>query len=297
MGRSVLPSVVLLLALTQFDQRFALTWNVPCAPVPDASALLGTAEGEAVVTITPVSPTQWHLEVRFVAPIPGQRQLDASTCEDAARAALLFLKLGATAQPDRTPVAARPPEPEPPPPPPPPPAPPPPPVPIDLRVDVGAAVNVGTLPSASPRITAAVGLARGPLTASIAVRAGVPVTFTGGPTRARFLVHPAMGAQLSGCFLTKVWLLRAGPCLAFAAEWWRVAGLDIDLPRSGSEAWLGAGSDLRVQFHPTGGLYACAQVGIRVSLRRPQIHFDGFGEAFTVSSISGEGALGLGWQW
>ena len=288
----MLPSVVLALALTQFDQRFALTWNVPCAPMPEVAALLGTAEGEAVVTVRP-DEAHWHLEVAFVSPARGVRQLDAPTCEDAARAALLFLKLGATAQPPRSPVVMKPPEPEPPPPLPVAS----PPVPLEVRIAVGAGANVGALPAVSPRLEVAAGLSAGPIAGFLGVRTGVPGTFAGGPGQARFLVHPVLGAQLSGCFLARVGRARLGPCVAAAVEWWRVAGLGVDLPRGGSEVWVAAGADARLAVPLTRGLFAFAVAGVRFSLRRPQIVFAELGEAYTVPVFSGEGALGLGWQW
>lgn len=292
----MLPSVVLALALAQFDQRFALTWNVPCAPVPDVAALLGPAEGEAVVTITSLE-AQWHLEVTFVTPARGVRQLDAPTCEDAARAALLFLKLGATAQPPRSPVEAKSPAPEPPSPPAQPPPARPPPVPLDVRLDVAAVANAGALPAVTGRVAATLGVASGRLAAFLSLRAGVPGTFSGGPPQARFSVHPAVGAQLSACFLGQWGRFRLGPCAALAVEWWRVSGVGVDLPRGGSEAWLAAGPDGRLLVTLRGGLFAYALAGARFSLRRPQIVFEGFGQAFAVPIVSGEGALGLGWQW
>ena len=287
---SLLPSVLLVLVLTQFDQRFALTWNVPCAPAPDVSSL---PDGEAVVTIKPAG-AQWQLQVAFVTPASGVRQLDAPTCEDAARAAVLFLKLGATAQPDRTPVAVRPPEPEPEP------AAPPvarTPLVIDVRLDVAAIVNAGALPAVTPRIAATLGVGSGPIAGFLSVRAGVPSTFAGGPGSAGFWVHPALGAELSGCFLARWGRARVGPCAAVVVEWWRVAGLKVDLPLSGSEVWVAAGADGRLQVSLTGRVFVFALAGIRFSLRRPQLIFEGFGDAFVVPLVSGEGALGLGWQW
>lgn len=276
------PQVVLTLALSQFDQRFALTWDVPCAPAPD----IASADGEAVVTIVPVED-QWHLEVRFVAPIAGTRKLDAPTCEDAARAALLFLKLGATAQPDRAPVTLKPPDPEPPPP-------------LraplnrDVRVEVSGGFNAGALPSLSPRIAASVGIGAGPWAGFFTLRTGVPATFVG---NARFAVHPLIGARLSGCYLARLGRLRAGPCVGAGVEAWQVTGLDVDLPRSGAEAWAEAGADLRVHFTLFRSAYLFLLAGPRFSLRRPQPVFETTGEAFTVPIVSGEAALGLGWQW
>lgn len=290
----MLPSVVLALALSQFDQRFALTWNVPCAPAPDVAALLGPADGEAVVTVVP-REAQWHLEVAFITPLRALRQLESPTCEDAAKAALLFLRLGATAQPDRTPALVKPPEPVavlPPLP-----VVPPPPLVIDVRLEGGAIANVGALPGVTPRLAVSIGAGTGPVAGFFTLRAGVPDSFPGGPAPARFSVHPALGAQLSGCFLPRFGRVRAGPCAAASVEWWRVAGLGVDLPRGSSEAWVAAGADGRLLVALTRGLYAFGVAGVRFSLRRPQVLFEGFGEAFVVPLVSGEGALGLGWQW
>lgn len=272
---------------------FALTWNVPCAPAPDVPALLGNAEGEAVVTVTP-SGAQWHLEVAFPTAV---RQLDAPTCEDAARAALLFLKLGATAQPDRAPVAAKPAPPAPPPPPPLPP-PPEPPTPLVLRLSAGVLGNAGALPSVGPRLAVELGVSKGALAGFFAVRAGVPATFAGGPsTSAGFTVHPALGAQLSGCALFGGARVRGGPCAAVGVEWWRILGVNVDLPSGGSEAWVAAGLDGRLLVDVTARLFAFAAAGVRVSLRRPQVVFEGLGAAYTVPLVSGEGGLGLGGRW
>ncbi len=266
---------------------FALTWNVPCAPAPDVPALLGNAEGEAVVTVQG-GGDHWHLEVAFPNAV---RTLDAKTCADAARAALLFLKLGATPAVDRAPVEAKPLPPEPPPPPEPP-------KPWVVRLGAGAALNGGALPAPSARVQIEAGLSKGAAALFLAVRAGFPGTYAGGPVSgAGFVVHPALGAQLSACALPSFGPVRAGLCGVFAAEWWRAAGVNVDLPRGGHEAWVAAGADARVVFRITARLFGFAAGGVRFSLRRPQLSFEGFGVAFTVPLVSGEGALGLGWQW
>ncbi len=285
----MLPSVVLALALTQFDQRFALTWNVPCAPAPDVPALVGTAEGEAVVTITPVD-AQWHLEVVFVTPQAGTRKLDAPTCEDAARAALLFLKLGATARPDRAPVLVKPPEPEPPLPPPAPPTP----AVRTIRIGVEVIGNVGALPSPTPRIGVTLGLSSDALAGFLTLRTGFDTGFATSPSLS---VHPALGGQLSGCFLPLLGRFYLGACGVVVVEWWRIAGQGVDLPRAASEAWVAAGVDGRALLNLTRRLSLYAVVGPRFSLRRPQLIFEGLGEAFVAPIVSGEGAIGLGWQW
>ncbi len=284
----VWPQVVLALALSQFDQRFALTWDVPCAPMPDTAALLGAAEGEAVVTIRPVD-AQWHLEVRFVAPASGIRKLDAPTCEDAAMAALLFLKLGATGQPDRAPVTLKPPEPEPPPLPR---------APLnrELRVELSGGFNAGALPSATPRLAASLGLGAGPWAGFLTLRAGLTSSYPG-PAGTRFAVHPLIGARLSGCYLARLGRLRVGPCVGAGVEAWQATGLNVDLPRGALEAWAEAGADLRMQFTIFRSAYLFALGGPRFSLRRPQLVFEGFGEAFTVPIVSGEAAIGVGFQW
>lgn len=264
---------------------FALTWNVPCAPAPDVPALLGNAEGEAVVTVTGEGE-RWHLEVVFPQAV---RRLEARSCEDAARAALLFLKLGATPSVDRAPVASRPPAPEPPPPPEPP-------APWVVRLAGAVALNGGALPAPTARLAIDAAVSKGPAALVLSVRAGFPGTYPAG-NGAGYALHPALGVQLSPCVLPAIGPIRAGVCGVVVAEWWRVAGVNVDLPRGGDEAWVAAGADGRVVFPLTSRLFGFAAGGVRFSLRRPQLGFEGLATVFTVPLVSGEGALGLGAQW
>ncbi len=281
----MISSLVLALALTQAGPRFTLRWNVPCAEAPDVETLLGPVEGEAAVTVTSVE-SHWHLEVAFVTPASGARELDAHSCEEAAQAALLFLKLGATppeaprvvapsAEPPRPPVAEAPAK-------------------LEVRLDVAGLGNVGALPLVTGRFAATVGVGSGTLAGFASLRAGAPRSFS---TTAQFWVHPALGLQLSACFLPRLGRVRVGPCVAVVVEWWRASGLDVTAPRENSEVWLAVGADARLQVDLFRGLYAFALAGPRVSIRRPQIVFETTGVAFTVPTVSGEGAIGLGWRW
>jgi hypothetical protein len=252
-------------------------------PAPDVAALLGPAEGEAVVTVTG-NEAQWHLEVAFVGPSGGVRQLEAVSCEDAARAALLFLKLGASAPAPLVPVKAVPP----------PPPPPPERAPLEARLDVGVVGNVGALPSVSGRIAATAGLGVGAVAGFASLRAGLREGYT---TSERFSVYPALGLQLSGCFLPRLGRVRLGPCAAVSVEWWRSAALGVNSPRVGEEAWVAAGADARLLVELARGLFAFGVAGVRFSLRQPQLVFGSAGPVFTVPLVSGEGQLGLGWRW
>lgn len=283
------------LCLAQAPAGFELIWNVPCAPRPQPTELGGTQPGAAVVSVLRVGAT-WRLEVAFSAPVRGVRTLEAARCEDAAQAALLLLKLGARAERE-----------EPPPPPPPEPLEAPPaaalteqvaPVPAEdaqhLQLELSGLGSAGSLPSFSARGAVSLGLARGAFTALLALRAGAPGAFEAGP--AQFSLHPALGAQLSACFLPSFGRLAIGACGVVALEWWRVEGRNVAAPRGSDAAWLALGADARLNVRLWAGLYAVATLGARFALRRPQVTLDAV-SAYATPAVGAEGSLGAGWRW
>jgi hypothetical protein len=297
-------AVGLALALTQAPFGFELIWNVPCAPRPSVTELGGTQPGAAVVTVVQAG-AGWRLEVAFSAPVQGVRTLHAARCEDAAQAAVLFLKLGARAEREEAP----------PPPPPPPEAPaapapaapttalaaaPPAPSGDDaqhLRLEVSGLGSTGALPALSARGAVGLGLERGAFTAVLALRAGAPALFdAASPPEAQFSVHPTLGAQLSACFLPTLGRIQVGACGVAALEWWRVEGRNVAAPRSSSAVWLALGADARLTVRLAAGLYAVATLGARFALRRPQVTFDTF-VAYAAPVVGAEGSVGAGWRW
>jgi hypothetical protein len=268
----VWPQVLLALALTQAAPRFQLVWSVPCGARPDAEQIVGDASGDAVVSVTHEG-SKWHLQVMLPS---GVRELDAGTCEEAVEAATLILKLSFPA----TPVVH---VPEPPPPPTPDPQA------LEVRVEGAVAANAGALPSVTPRFMAGFSLSSGAWSGGLTLRAGLR-GFYGGPPR--FAVYPALGAELSGCYLAHVRMIRIGGCAVAGVEWWRASGTG-----PGEEAWLELGADFRASIDVTAQLYTFGTAGPRFGLRRPQIVFDDGAPVFTAGVVSGEARVGFGWRW
>ena len=286
--------LVLTMSAVLAQSQFALTWNVPCAPVPDVTAVLHDATGEAVVTVVPRSG-RWRLEVVFLRPDPGARTLDTDTCEEAVKAVPLLLKLGAA--PETSPVPRS--------------SPPPStaaapvavaPVPrssAHVTVAVGAGLNVGGSPAAAPRFSLTVGAAAPLFAVFASVRAGAPATFAGAlDTDSAFVLRPALGGQLAGCVLPSLGRVRLGACLALTTEWWLLEGVNVDRPRSGAAVTFVVGPALHASVQLTDGVFLFGTVSAGVAIRRLGAQFEGAPEPTFVSSlISGEATAGLGWQW
>jgi hypothetical protein len=290
------PFVVLTLVLSQTavePPHFILKWNVPCAHAPDVTGLLGNLRGEASVNITRIETAHWRLEVAFASPSADVRTVEAQSCEEAADAALLLLKLGATEE-DETVAAIEPVQVEQPPVA----APAPPLAPFQVRINLGAVADIGALPAATPRLAVSVGLSRGLFEGLLSLRVGIPSNYGPEPTSgARFELHPALGGQASACVLQSVGRFRLGGCAVFLAEWWRWAGYDVQLPSSGSEVWLAAGVDAKLTIDFGDDWFAVASAGTRISVRRAQFAFGTHAPVFEVPIAAAEGELGVGWRW
>jgi hypothetical protein len=257
---------------------------------------VGDATGSVEVAVTPEG-TSWRLAVRFLSPVAAERVMRTGTCEEAAQAALLFVRLGARGQtPPRTPrrsaehPAASPPPPEP--------AEPESLVPSVL-LGVSALAQQGPLPSLVSRLGVTVGLEwAGAWQGLLSLRAGGRTLVPGGPTPdARVVVQPLVGGQLSMCWQPRTGRFAGGPCAVVGAEAWQVGSENVARPRIATGVLVGAGLEARGAVQLWQGLSLIAALGGRVALVRPSVFFRDSGTVFEAGAFSAEGEVGLRWAW
>ena len=289
----------------------SLSWNVPCAPAPEATELVGAVKGRVEVELTP-SDQGWILVVRYLSPAMGERAMKTTTCEEGAEAALLLIRLAMRSQPSppRQPrVSTQPPEPDAfppveararaPAPLPAPPSPPPPPPRPGLSLAASALAQHGPLPTIASRFGLTLGLEWAQAwTGLLSLRFGPRTIVPGGPNAdARVLVQPILGAQLSGCWQPRAGRFSGGPCAVMGAEAWDVSSENVAHPHTSTGASLVAGLDARGALQLWQGLSVTAALGARVALLRPQVFFRDSGTVFVAGPYSVEGELGLRWAW
>lgn len=283
------PLLTLLALAATPQENFSLSWRVPCASAPDVTELVGASTGAVAVEVG-AEASSWLLVVRFLAPVTGERIIRTQTCEEAAQAALLVVRLAARGH--RHPLAL--------------PAPPvveappfvEPPAPARVSLGVSALAQQGPLPTLAPRLGVTAGLEWDHWTGLLSLRAGLPTIVPGGPTpEARVVVQPILGGQLSLGWLWHAGPFSAGPCAIFGAEAWEVTGENVTRPRRATVASVVAGLDARAALSLWSGLSITAALGGRVALVRPTIFFQDFGTVFEASAFSAEGELGLRWLW
>lgn len=273
---------------------FTLGWKVPCAAAPEVSELVGAASGAAGVEVAPEG-VKWRLVVRFLSPVEGERVMRTGTCEEAAQAALLIVRLGARGQPAvpaREPLL--------------PPADPPPSLAVEDRPEpprfslaVTALAQQGTLPTLVSRFGVTAGLEWAERWMGLfSLRGGGQTVVPGGPTpESRVVVQPLIGGQISACWQPHGGRVSGGPCAVVGAEAWQVEGVNVARPRGASGISAVAGLDARGAVQLWEGLSVTATLGGRVGLVRPSVYFEDSGTVFQSGALSAEGELGLRWAW
>jgi hypothetical protein len=269
-----------------------VAWLAPeSCSVPDLAAITSGGTGAAVVRLSTTPAQRWVVDLSFTRPFTATRRLEVSSCDDARRAASALLLLGLKGAErfvaDEVTSA--------PPPPPPPPVEPPAEPAVHGAVRLGALAQAFTLPVVTPRFTLAGALGLGLLELELTVRAGVPATFTGGPTpTATVSLWPAFGGDLAACFAPSLGSFRPAVCGTFVAELWSLRGSGVTNPDSGTGLFMAGGARARaaVVFGP--GFEAGLFVSARVNVRRPVAEFDGT-PAVTSGPFSLEAGGWLGW--
>ncbi len=261
-------------------------WRAPgdCPPPEALTEVLAPLDGRAEVSLDAVNDG-WRVTVRFTEPSPGEREVEAGSCEEAAHAALLLLRLGSGEAP-----AAPPPE-EPPAPEVEteevPPTPEPPPVPWRFSVTGGVALDVGTAPQPEPRLTVSAAVSRGLFRGALDVRVGLPAAWSDS-----LRVHRAFEAQAAGCLNFEPGPVVLAPCAAVAAGTWSATRNRT----TGHSAVVSMGPQLRFHVPLEVGLEFGALAGLRFNLVRPE-PFDGGGVIFTTPVAAADFQLTAGWRW
>lgn len=279
-----------------------LSWSAPCAGRPDAQEFRLSAPSSASVTIAPQG-SRWSLDVELVQPRAGRRTLTVESCAAAVKAAVLLLHLaleGGTLDADATSRNAKPP-PSPVREPPrlevsavsaPPTSPPP-----ELTLSVLGAVLTGTQPSPTPRLIVQGTVQWQWVVADLALRAGVPASWQGGPIdTARFNIHPALGAQLRTCAAWRRSVFSLGGCAAGGVEWLRWSGAGVSNPATASSLDVHVGLDARVAVALAERFLLLATGGARYGLTRGAPSFTGGDVVFVPAAISGVFELGVGFR-
>ncbi len=268
-------------------------WTAPpTCERPDLS-LLTSENGRAEVTITTPSAATWVLDLAFVEPFQATRHLELGSCTDARRAARALLLLGLKgAEAFRD---------EPPPSPPPltasepVPAPSPPPSSLHVTLRAGALGDAFAAPAVTPRFLVAAAVSIASFEGELAVRAGLPATFPGGPIDgAAISVWPTLGAEVAACLvLSPGRLVRPAACGTVLAEWWQLRGLGVSDPLGGSATLLGAGGQLKAVIALGDLLELVPFLNARAHLRRPSARFAGV-SALDAGALSLEAGLAVG---
>lgn len=263
---------------------FELEWDVPasCPDRPDTASLVGDASGRAEVQLKERA-SEWIVTVIFFAPMEGIRRVTVPTCEDAIRTAGLLVQLGSRGgfQQKPAPVVVEPKPPD---------APVVPvagPKPWRFSAGLGAALDVGTLPSPEPRVAASFLASHDLLGVAADLRVGLaqPV----GDVRALHLVE----LQGAACLLPSFGPARVGPCASASVGSWRLSsypGLAKGLVVASTGLQVRAGLALSER------LEAVLVAGVRANLVRPALVQNGE-VMFTTPLLAGDLQLTVGWRW
>lgn len=277
--------------LAASEPAFSIDWNVPCAAAPEVSELVGSAKGKVEVEIAPEG-NGWRLRMNFVVPASGERVMHTATCEEAAQAALVLVRLSARGQrapplPINSTQVPEVLEPEPPPPPP---------SALHGSIALGVLAQHGPLPTVASRLALTFGLEWGSgWGLFLSGRGGLPTVLL--DAGARVTAQPLIGGQLSFCWFPRAGRFAGGPCAALGAEAWEVKSENVGIPRTSTAASVGAGIDARGSVQLWSGLSLTASIGARVALVRPSVYFRDSGVLFQSSPFAAEGELGIRWTW
>ncbi len=258
-----------------------VAWEVPCAPDPGLRQTVPVA-----IRATPVSES-WKLEVRFGGEPPGLRTLMCDSCQSAAQAALLVLKLGDDAGATEPLAAAQ----------------------STALVENNAPAStwrvglwlsalgvLGTAPSLTPRAAVLLTIDNDWFRTGLRVRGGLDTSVALPDLPDAFALQPLVGLELQSCLLSPRRRWRWGGCLEGGIEWMRAAGRQIAAPKEGTAALVSVGAKVfaSVQLHAQ--LTASLSVGPHLSLSRLQVRLDDMA-VFSSGPWGGQAELALGWLW
>ncbi len=288
-GRGVLRALVfacMACAPAAWAAAFQLDWVAPpCAPEPPLAAFLDAAgAGHAVVTVAP-GPTGYAVEVRFLAPQPGLRRVEARDCEEAARTATLLLKLGLGREAPRprtvveTPVVA------------------PAPAPASRRWTLAAGASAEGLAwpglHARPLLTGSVEVGEWALAGD--ARVGLPrrLPLAAGGSSAVDVSAP-FEASVEACRPQRAGPLRIGPCAGLVVGAWQLTGVNLSRSATGLAPGVAAQLGVRAELSLPPPFVLIAHVAARAHAVRPAAALSG-GAVLLESGVVGvEALLALG---
>jgi hypothetical protein len=264
-----------------FLNSLPVSWAVPCAPDP------GVRRAVPVTIVATPHSDRWKLEVRFGGEKPGTRTLLCDSCQSAAQAAMLVLKLGedapvggpvtveevTTSQIHNAPAS-----------------------PWRVGLWLSALGVLGTAPRLSPRAAALLTLDNEWGRAGVRVRGGLPTSVALPELPDAFELQPILGVELHSCLLSPRRRWRWGGCLEGGIEWMRASGRQIAVPRAGTVPLVSVGAKVFASLHLHAQLVASVSIGPQLSLSRVQVRLDD-AVVFASSPWGGQAELALGWVW
>lgn len=284
-GALTLAAVVAAMPASAFDVEWEAPPECPRAPRLDAF-------GRARVSIQKrAESTTWKLRIQFEAPVVGERQLEAESCEEAASAATLLLRLAArktlpalvevTSPPlvraEASSLSA--------------------PEPFVTSVSAGAVLEWSLFPTVTLRPQVALAIASPAFTLGADVRVAAWVEAEVGKVDAKVKISRPFEVQLFACWLPKLGRVAVGPCAALAVGVWVLRGTLVDAPRASSDFEFAAGPQLRVGLPLMEPIFVSGAAGLRLNLRRPTPFVDGSDVLFTTPLVSGECHAAVGARW
>lgn len=262
----------------QTADKLRITWNAPpsCASgsqvIEDVGRRLGGATPrhtlEATVDVETSTDGAWTAKiVTNVDGAPGERSLQAASCDSLERATTLVLALAV--DPERA-LARESPPPPPPPPPPPKPAPRAEPESSALHVvaSVSAVGDTATLPKPAIGGEASAGILYGRLRVEAAFEDSLLQHANATPSEGT-AIH-VFGGSLRGCYraeLTAAWDLD--PCATAGLVFATSEGFGESVPFDRSSSWGRVGAELFTTYRIAGPLALRGGIGIAAPLARP----------------------------
>ncbi|MBL8953100.1 MAG: hypothetical protein JNK82_20150 [Myxococcaceae bacterium] len=278
-------------ALAGAEPSLSFTWEAPveCPPAESVRGRLGGGLTGVVRAKVEQRPQAFEL---FIDVDGSTRSLTTGTCEQAADAAVLIVRLALAGAAEPAPAAAAPPpavtaplEPQPVP------------LPVDLHVAALAVTEVLGLPRASFGFGGSAAARVGPVAFVLDVWSSLPQRYSGGPTAdAQVELHAPFALRAGPCAWFGTGRLQGGPCVMGGAAWVTARGLNVTDPKVSTTvlgaAWPGARLLLRVASLVELQAVAAVRVGAAPTVR--------FGTAPAVvqggwADLSLAVAAGVGW--
>lgn len=163
-----------------------------------------------------------------------------------------------------------------------------------IVAEIGALLDVGTLPKIAPGFGAAVGLG----ISSVQLRLGalfLPPVSTAIPSSPKGTLQVSLLAgQARACLTTEFQVAHGAACLGFEAGQFSAKSRDVSSPGTGSELWLAGllGAEVELDLlRDTLGIWFRPELVVPFSRRGFAVA--GRGRVFVPSIIEGRGAMGL----